>query len=196
MDCDEFIQTFSDFLDAEFEKHPLQEYSQHLENCAACGEYDRVMRRGLRLVRELDAPEPVPDLMPRLQRCFLSRRDRSEAIVEYAKVASIAGLTIAGVMFVASLPVLRPSGGAFELPPVVVEVERPADGSHSLWGPPPTFQVSASFMTVPSMPEGPLLRRPSERFSLFRQTTHVTLGGPRRAARSDVSVETTEAAPE
>ena len=196
MDCDEFIQSFSDFLDAEFEKYPLQEYCQHLESCAACGEYDRVVRRGLRLVRELDAPEPSPDLVPRLQRCFLAQRDRSEAMGEYAKVAGIAGLTIAGVMLVASLPMMRPNGGALELPPVVVEAETPGDRSHSLWGPPPTFPASASFMTVPNLTEGPLLRRPLERFSLFRQPAPATLGGARRAAGNGVAVERTEVAPE
>jgi predicted anti-sigma-YlaC factor YlaD len=59
MHCDEFIQSFSDFLDAEYEKHPLQEYNQHLESCADCRGYDRVMRCGLRLVKELDGPEPM-----------------------------------------------------------------------------------------------------------------------------------------
>ncbi len=197
MECEEFLQSFSDYLDAEFEKHSHQEYSQHIESCAECGEYDRVMRRGLRLVRELDAPEPVPGFMPRLQRNVLLHRDRSEMIAEYAKAAGIAGLTITGVMLLASMPILRPGGGTLELPPVVVEVEKSVDLSHSLWGPPPNFAVSASFMTAPSLSEAPLLRRPQERFSLFREPVRATLGGATRAAGVDrVRSEPVEVAPE
>lgn len=188
MECDEFLQSFSDFLDAEFEKHPREEYTQHLESCAECGEYDRVMRRGLRLVRELDAPEPVPEFMPRLQRSFLAQRERSEVLGEYAKAAGIAGLTISGVMLLASIPLLRPNGDALELPPVVVEIETSVGRSHSLWGPPPSFAVPASFMTAQSLSEGPFLRRPFQRFSLFREPVRATLGGPSRSAATDRDV--------
>jgi hypothetical protein len=196
MDCDEFIQCFSDFLDGEFEKHPLGEYIQHLQSCAECREYDRVMRRGLRVVRELDAPEPV-DLMPRLQRSFLSDRDRSDVIGEYAKAAGIAGLMITGALVLASMPMLRPNGGLLELPPVVVEAETSVRPSHSLWGPPPTFQASASFMTVPNLAERRLLQRPMERFSLFREPVGARLGGASRAASGDRLVsERAEVSPE
>ncbi len=185
MDCEEFLQSFSDFLDAEFEKHPLEEYNEHLESCTECGEYDRVVRRGLRLVRDLDIPEPVADLMPRLQRSFLAYRDRTEVIGEYVRAAGIIGLAVTGVMLVAAMPVLRPGSGVLELPPVVVEVETEVGRSHSLWGPPPTFSVSASFLTAPSLSEGSLLRRPVERFSLFRQPVRATLGGTDRSVRAD-----------
>lgn len=197
MDCDEFIQSFSDFLDAEFEKHPREEYNQHLDSCPDCGEYDLVMRRGLRLVRELDAPDPVPDFMPRLQRSFLAYGDRSGVVGEYAKAAGIAGLTIAGVMLLGSLPVLRPNGGALELPPVVVEADASVGRSHSLWGPPPTFPASASFVTAPNLAEAPLLRRPLGRFSLFREPVRATLAGTKGAEAGVRAVaEPKESAPE
>jgi len=197
MECDDFLQSFSDYLDAEFEKHPPEEYNEHLECCARCGEYDRVVRRGLRLVREMDSPEPVPDFMPRLQRSFLSYRHRSEVIVEYAKAAGIAGLSIAAVMFLAVDPVFRPGGDDIELPPVVVEAETQAIQPHPLWGPPPRFSVSASFLTVPSPSEGSLLRRPLERFSLFREPVRTTLAGASRVAGRDAGEsESTGAAPE
>lgn len=196
MECDEFLQSFSDYLDAEFEKHPPEAYNEHLESCDTCGEYDRVVRRGLRLVQELDAPEPVPDLMPRLQRSFLSRRDRSEVIAEYAKAAGMAGLTIAAVMLLAVNPVFRPGGEELELPPLVVEAEAQAGQSHSLWGPPPKFSVSASFLAVPSPSEGALLRRPLERFSLFREPVPTTLSAASRDANRERESEATEAVPE
>ena len=197
MECEEFLQSFSDYLDAEFEKHPRDEYTQHIEVCAECGEYDRVMRRGLRLVRELDMPEPVPDFMPRLQRNVLAHRDRSEVVAAYAKAAGIAGLTFTGVMLLASMPRLRLGGGTLELPPVIVEVETSVDRSHSLWGPPPNFAVPASFMTAPSLTEGPLLRRPAQRFSLFREPVRSTLGGAsRRASAKRVGSEPVELTPE
>lgn len=196
MECDEFLQSFSDYLDAEFEKHPPEAYNEHLESCARCGEYDRVVRRGLRLVRELDAPEPVPDLMPRLQWSFLFRRERSEVVVEYAKAAGMAGLTIAAVMLLAVNPTFRPGGEELELPPVVVIAETQAGQSHSLWGPPPRFSVSASFLAAPSPREGSLLRRPLERFSLFREPVPTTLGAASREVDREGESEATEAAPE
>jgi hypothetical protein len=178
MECDEFLQSFSDFLDAEFEKHSPEEYNGHLEKCARCGEYDRVVRRGLRLVREMDVPEPVPDFMPRLQRSFLSRRERSEVIVQYAKAAGMAGFAIAALLLLAVNPNFLPAGDDLELPPVVVEAETLGGRSHSLWGPPPRFSVSASFLTAPGpTSEGSLLRRPLERFSLFREPVRTSFRG-------------------
>lgn len=187
MDCDEFIQSFSDFLDAEFEKHPLEEYNRHLDTCPECAAYDGVMRRGLRLVREMDAPEPVPDIMPRLERRFLSYQGRSGVVGEYAKAAGIAGLALTGVMLLGSLSILRPNGKTLELPPVVVEAEAQAGRSHSLWGPPPTFPASASFLTAPSLGDASLLRRPVERFSLFRKPVRATLGGARVTPTTDAA---------
>jgi hypothetical protein len=111
-------------------------------------------------------------------------------------MAGIAGLTFAGAMLVASLPMLRPNGGALELPPVVVEAEVAAGRTHSLWGPPPTFAASASFMTVPSLSEAPLLRLSLERFSLFREPARRRLVGPGRAATDRAIAEPTEVAPE
>lgn len=197
MECEEFLQNFSDFLDAEFEKHSPEEYKEHLESCAECGEYDRVVRRGLRLVRELDVPEPVPDLMLRLQRSFLAHRDRSAVIAEYARTAGAAGVAIAAVLFLAVNPVFRPGGDELELPPVVVQAEATLGQSHSLWGPPPRFYVSASFLTAPGPSEGSLLRRPLERFSLFREPVRASLGGaPLRTERSGGEGESAEVAPE
>lgn len=197
MECEEFLQDFSDFFDAEFEKHPPQEYKEHLETCAWCGEYDRVMRGGLRLVRELDAPEPVPDMMLRLQRSFLSHRDRSAAIAVYAKAAGMAGVMVAAVLFLAVNPALRLGGDELELPPVVVQAGPTPGQSHSLWGPPPRFSVSASFLAAPGPSEGALLRRPLERFSLFREPVRASLGGtPLSADRSGGESEAAEVAPE
>lgn len=196
MECDEFLQNFSDFFDAEFEEHPSEEYKEHLENCGKCGEYDRVMRRGLRLVRELDAPEPVPDLMLRLQRSFLLHRDRSAVVAEYAKAVGVAGVAIAAVLFLAVNPMLRLGGDELELPPVVVQAEATQSESHSLWGPPPRFSVSASFLTAPGPSEGSLLRRPLERFSLFREPVRASLRGTPLRADRGAAIEAAEVAPE
>ncbi|MGD8868991.1 MAG: hypothetical protein PVI01_15285 [Gemmatimonadales bacterium] len=197
MECEEFLQNFSDFFDSEFEKHPPDEYKKHLECCARCGEYDRVVRGGLRLVRELDAPEPVPDLMLRLQRSFLAQRDRSAVVGEYAKAAGVAGVAIAAVLFLAVNPILGPGGEELELPPVIVQADAMSGQSHSLWGPPPRFSVSASFLTTPGPSEGSSLQRPLERFSLFREPVRASLGGvPLRAGRSDGERDPAEVAPE
>lgn len=170
MDCEEFLEGFSSFLDGEFDECHCNEYRVHLGSCHDCAEYDRVVRRGLRLVRELDPPATAPDFMPKLQRSFLSQSQRSRSTGDYVRLGGITGLALASLILVFSVPTLRPGGGLLELPPVVVEASEQASGTHSLWGPPPRFAPSASFLTVPSFSNEPLLVQPSQRLSIFRES--------------------------
>jgi hypothetical protein len=171
MDCEEFLVRYSDFLDGRLEEHPFSEYVCHIEECPKCAEYHCVMRRGLRLVRELEGPETTPDFMPRLQQ-GLFEGPRSGGRGEYTRAAAMVGFTAVGLLFLASLPVVGRGSRALELPPVVVE--RPSYGQelHALWGPPPTFATRVSFQQVPSLSSTPLRAPPREGFSLFRTTRH------------------------
>ncbi len=168
MECEEFLEDYSDFLDGTLEDHPITDYHNHLEECRRCADYDRVMRRGLHLVRALDPPEAAADFLPRLQRRSFSLPSRAvEAGLRRRDVAA-AGLVAAGLLALISLPLLRPGPRALQLPPVVVERPEGAGEASSLWGPPPTFAPTASFLTVPDLSSDPFFASPPRRYSPFR----------------------------
>jgi len=171
MECEKFLESYSDFLDGLLGEEPLSDCRNHLLRCPDCGEYDRVMRRGLRLVRELDRPEATPDFGPRLQKSFLAGSRRGEGAGDYTKAVLVAGLATLSLIVIASLPALRLGGRAVQLPPLVVETPAGASQLPSLWGPPPRFAPSASLLRVPDLSGDQLLAPPPQRFSLFRVTT-------------------------
>ncbi len=170
MECAEFLERYSEFLDGELEASRVPAFQHHVISCPGCAEYDRVVRRGLRLVRELERPEATPDFVPQLQRAFLDSGER-RPWVEYTKAALVAGVTTIAIMAAASIPNLRSSRQAVQLPPVVVETTNTA-AFPSLFEPPPTFAPQASFLTVPRFPSDQLLATSPRRFSLFRVSTN------------------------
>jgi hypothetical protein len=169
MDCGEFLADYSDFLDGRCEAHSLSDYHYHLQHCSACAEYDRVMRRALQLVRQLDPPEANPDFQPRLRRCVFELAGQAPRhLAEKGSVAATVGLAALGVIAVASVAVLDRASEAVELPPVVVELSA-GEEVPSLWGPAPKFTPAASLLRVPDFPRDLLLANPSQkRISLFR----------------------------
>lgn len=169
MDCGEFLADYSDFLDGRCEAHSLSDYHYHLRRCSACADYDRVMRRALQLVQQLDPPEANPDFQPRLRRCVFELAKLPPGhLVEKGSAAAVLGLAALGVIAVASLAVLDRTRETVELPPVVVELSA-GDEVPSLWGPAPKFTPAASLLRVPEFPPHLLLANPSQKkISLFR----------------------------
>jgi len=169
MECAEFLERYSEFLDGEIEASRVPAFQHHIVSCSGCAEYDRVVRRGLRLVRELEPPEATPDIVPQLQRRFLDTSERSPWI-EYTRAAVVAGATTLAILAAASIPNLRSNGQTVQLPPVVVDA--PLSGElPSIFAPPPTFAPRANFLTVPEFASDNLLAPSSQRFSLFRVST-------------------------
>lgn len=179
MDCKEFLENYSDFLDRRLEARPLSDYREHLSHCASCVEYDRVIRRGLHVIRELDPPEPPPDFLPRLQYRVLDMQAGSDRRASRSgPMSALVVLSSVGLLVVASLGVMRVRGGAVELPPVVVEVPVDAGATSSLWGPAPKFDPPASLLQVSVFPRENLFVPPSERLSLFRAPLRVSTTSP------------------
>ena len=92
MECEEFITDYSDFLDHQFEEHSLSSYCEHLLHCSDCAEYDRVMRRGLKLVRQLELPGTCPDFAPRVNERALSSSPGLDERAVSGRTAMVAGL--------------------------------------------------------------------------------------------------------
>ncbi len=167
MECEEFLADYSDFLDSRFEEHSLASYCEHLLSCSNCGEYDRVVRRGLELVRQLEPPESCPDLLPLVREQVLGPNPSLLGRAERGRAALLAGLAAAALLVGGWLAVLAGGRGTIELPPMVVE---PAAASErpSLWGPAPKFTPAVELLQVPELGPESLLATPPEQLRLFR----------------------------
>lgn len=183
MDCAQFIETYSDYLDRRLEACSLFEYREHLRRCRSCATYDRVVRRGLNLIQELEPPEPQRDVSTRVRSgVFDFQEEFQQGASSWSRAATLA-LTAATVLFVAtSLPIVSGGADPVQLPPVVVEEPSSPAFPLSLWGRPPDLQPTISLFVAPSLSSGSALARPSERFSLFRAPLRVppprSLGEP------------------
>lgn len=166
MECEEFLTDYSDFLDRQFEEHPIVSYCDHLLRCSECAEYDRVMRRGLKLVKGLEPPAVLPGLAPRVSERVLAAGQYRGRGQERGRTVMVAAAATLALGIVASMATLD-SGRTATLPPLVVEPTA-AEELPSLWGPAPKFTTAVSFLSVPDLNESRLVGRPPERLSLFR----------------------------
>lgn len=166
MDCEAFLEDYSDFLDRRFEAHPLIAYTEHILSCESCAEYDRVVRRGLRLVRQLGPPDTNPSFKPRLRRSLYELSRDGLGPRDYIVGTVLTAATAFGLLALAVTPTLR-ARSAVELPPVIVEV--PAETPPpSLWGPVPRFTRPPAMMLAPEFNDDPIFAPPSDRVQLFR----------------------------
>ena len=176
MDCAQFLESYSDFLDRRLEVYPLSEYRDHIVSCRACARYDRVMQRGLCLVRDIELAAADPDFEPRLRERFFHRQ---EGIARYdamlSRVASVAMLSAAALLVAVALPTIATSRTSVELPPVVVETPAVYSASSR----PTLFDFAASIapdgklLLLPDFPEESWLNPRSGRLSLFRAPLRV-----------------------
>ena len=171
MDCAEFLESYSDYLDQRFELYPNSEYRHHLRDCRSCGEYDRVMRRGLNLFRQLEPPRTTPDFTRDL-RSTVSHDNLQPAAGPPGWVSSLATLSAAALIALAVAPLLTGRSGSVQLPPVVIEA--PQGAGASLWGPTPRLAPRSNLLLAPSLTVDPLPTLPSDRPSLFRAPLRAT----------------------
>ena len=175
MDCEEFLEDYSDFLDRRFEAHPLIAYTEHVLGCESCAEYDRVVRRGLRLVRQIGPPEANPSFKPRLRRSLSDLSRGGLGPRDYVVGMALTAATAFGLLAVSVVPTLR-ARSAVELPPLVVEA--PAETSRPLlFGPAPRFTPPA-MLWAPEFNDDPIFAPPSDRVQLFRAPLRSTTPVP------------------
>lgn len=121
MTCRDFLAQHSEYLDERLDPLAAERIRTHAAKCPTCGRYDRVVRRGLRLVRQLPEVTPSPDFHARLQhRLFHVQEELAHE--RFAASGAAAALAIAGVIaFAAWSPLMRPT--ASEAAPAVATVE-------------------------------------------------------------------------
>ena len=110
MDCREFLLRYSEYDDSLIPPHEADRFRDHMAECGSCARYDRVLRKGRMVARQLPRPEPSRDFVARLR--LRLRRERRRRVDRGAAMAS--GLAAATVLMVAATAVqfLGPSGPA------------------------------------------------------------------------------------
>jgi hypothetical protein len=169
MDCEEFFEDYSDFFDWRLEEHSLADYRQHLSDCPTCREYDRVMRSGLHLIKDLEPPPSHSDIVSRVQDKISALHSRlGQRTGEMGRALAVSAATAIVVLLITSMPVFQPSRSTVELPPVVVDRGPHQSARPSVFGPAPRFRSSMSVLRAEPVGQTGLLATPPERISLFR----------------------------
>lgn len=124
MDCQEFLRLHSEYLDARLPPEESDRCDAHAASCASCARYDRVVRRGVEVLRRLP-PVPVsPDFMGRLDARIESARDDVFAARSTGAASGVVvSLGIAALLALAAWGPLL-SGAPDATADRIVEVER------------------------------------------------------------------------
>ncbi len=67
MDCRDFLSRYSEYDDSLVSPAEADRFRGHMATCASCTRYDRVLRKGRMLARQLPDVEPSDDFVPRLR---------------------------------------------------------------------------------------------------------------------------------
>lgn len=99
MSCDEILAAHTDYLDGLLPAHEAARVQWHLASCTACGRYDRIVRRGTELVREMPEIVPSDDFTERLQHRLYHVQDAAAlASTRGASPGVAATVAVAGVL--------------------------------------------------------------------------------------------------
>lgn len=110
-DCGEFMARHSDYMDGLLPTLAVARLQAHVEACRACARYDRVVRKGIDLVRDLPVIEPTSDFEQRLQHRLYHLEDAS--LLAQGRPATGAAATLVVAALIAMLawsPVLLRDG--------------------------------------------------------------------------------------
>ncbi len=130
MECEDFLEGYSDYLDGLLDAAREVEFERHIEACEHCARYDRVVQRGLSLCRELPDIDGAPDFLPRLRHRIYHLEDgipmssvRPGGSAALVAVAAVGLLAFAWLPFATSVPV------EVELPAVAARAPRAGEAT-------------------------------------------------------------------
>jgi anti-sigma factor RsiW len=182
MTCQQFMATYTEYLDGEQPAEVRDRSEVHMARCASCARYDRVLRQGLRLVREMPELPPSPDFEQRLQHGIFQLRAERMRRPRMNATSGAAFLAVAGlVTLVAWGPLSRPGSSLEVVEPAMAApaAELPAVGGTDVWfvGAPPVYMspdappsISLAFPGPysPLVVEPPLRTTPGVHFMSLR----------------------------
>jgi hypothetical protein len=122
MTCESFLEGFTEFRDGVATDAFRRDAEEHLKTCPDCRHYQRVVERGLDVLRD-DQPLEVPeDFRPRLRHRLFHVDD--EAALHRHINSGATGLAVLSIALVLSVvvwsPLLRPDAPVVQLSPIVV----------------------------------------------------------------------------
>jgi hypothetical protein len=151
LSCHEFLEGHSDYLDGLLPEGITWRFDQHAAECSNCNRFDRVLRRGLLLARNLPEIQPSATFQDTLQ----ARLMGLEAVPIQRPVIAGTGtaVVIAAVLgMIAITPFLMQAGADHAPPPAVAETPPPTpvmpslDVNESAFGEP---QITAGVFATP-----------------------------------------------
>ena len=182
MTCQQFMATYTEYLDGEQPAEVRDRIEVHMARCASCARYDRVLSQGLRLVREMPELPPSSDFEQRLQHGIFQLRAERPKRPRMNPTSGAAFLAVAGlVTLVAWGPLSRPGSSLEAVAPAAAApaAELPSVGGTDAWfvGAPPVYMdpdappsISLAFPGPysPLVVEPPLRTTPGVHFMSLR----------------------------
>ncbi len=113
--CERFLAEYSAFRDDLLPWDERVELEVHLDECESCARYDRVVRRGTQVLREVPQLEVAEDFAARLQhRIYTEELEAARARREHRSTgAALASLGVAAAIAAAAwVPLLRQQSSA------------------------------------------------------------------------------------
>jgi len=131
IDCSRFLLEYSDFRDQLVDSELRAKFLDHIECCASCARYDRVVGRGVSLLRELPEPTPSDDFGARLQHRIFHVDDEMRRVRTFPRSGFAVAATAVILLLVSLSPLTRANPPLTELPAVMANapsatVETPA----------------------------------------------------------------------
>jgi len=126
MDCEDFLEGYSDYLDGLLGSAEVERFEAHRRDCEHCARYDRVVQRGLQIYRSLPDPDPSPDFLPRLRHRIYHIEDGIPlSDVRHGGNAALVAVAAVGLLAFAWLPLATSVPVEVELPAVAARTPDP-----------------------------------------------------------------------
>lgn len=105
LSCKEVLARHSEYLDGEMASVDSELWRAHLAACAPCARYDRILRKGVRLLSETLSVEPDPSFKLHLQYRLADEERRLD--LRPATISAAASVSVAAMLALAAwLPIM------------------------------------------------------------------------------------------